>query len=332
MRRLSLALILLAASVAANAATPAHKCKYSRIAEMPVQIQNGQPVTEGWVNGQKVGVLLDTGAAPSFIYRSAVPRLGLIPFEMEGYRVFGIGGELSAHAVHVEEFRLGEAVRKGWRVLLTGERSPGSNVAVALGYDFFQTVDVEFDLQNGLVRLFRAVDCDNISLAYWTTEPAGQASIESHSKLEVTVQINGLATRAQLDSGAGTSIVELDFAARLGVTPQSPGVVSAGCSFGLGRRPVEEWIGQFESFAIGNERIANPRLRFGDVWKDMAYAETGSRLPKRLEGMPSMLLGADFLRSHRVLIAHSQRKIYFTYVGGTVFPAAIRATACEPRS
>ena len=32
-----------------------------------------------------------------------------------------------------------------------------------------------------------------------------------------------------------------------------------------------------------------------------------------------MLLGLDFLRSHRVLIAHSQRKLYFSYIGGTVF-------------
>ena len=32
-----------------------------------------------------------------------------------------------------------------------------------------------------------------------------------------------------------------------------------------------------------------------------------------------MLLGADFLRAHRLLVAHSQRKIYFTYAGGTVF-------------
>ena len=33
----------------------------------------------------------------------------------------------------------------------------------------------------------------------------------------------------------------------------------------------------------------------------------------------SMLLGADFLFSHRVFITHSQRKIYFTYAGGPVF-------------
>jgi len=32
-----------------------------------------------------------------------------------------------------------------------------------------------------------------------------------------------------------------------------------------------------------------------------------------------MLLGADFLRAHRVLVAHSQGKIYFTYIGGPAF-------------
>jgi tetratricopeptide (TPR) repeat protein len=32
-----------------------------------------------------------------------------------------------------------------------------------------------------------------------------------------------------------------------------------------------------------------------------------------------MLLGADFLRAHRVLVAHSQGKMYFTYAGGPVF-------------
>ena len=34
-----------------------------------------------------------------------------------------------------------------------------------------------------------------------------------------------------------------------------------------------------------------------------------------------MLLGADFLRAHRTLVAHSQRRLYFTYVGGPVFLA-----------
>ncbi len=41
-----------------------------------------------------------------------------------------------------------------------------------------------------------------------------------------------------------------------------------------------------------------------------------------------MLLGVDLLRAHRVLVAHSQRKVYFSYVGGTVFPPQ-RGRGCD---
>jgi len=44
-----------------------------------------------------------------------------------------------------------------------------------------------------------------------------------------------------------------------------------------------------------------------------------------------LLLGADFLRAHRVLIAHGQRRMYFEYVSGTVFPTT-PGPACEKTS
>jgi predicted aspartyl protease len=331
MRRLILALALVWVSTAANAATPAHKCKYSRIAEIPVWIQGGRPVTEGFVNGQKVGILLDTGAGPSMIHRSAVAKLGLAPVDVAGLRMLGAAGETSANGVQIDEFKLGHAVRKDWRVLVSGEATLGSNIAVVLGYDFFQSMDFEFDLPGGAVRFFQAQDCDNVALSYWTRDPAGQVAIEPGSQLELTIQVNGRPARAQLDSGTSTSVIESDLASRVGVTAQSPGVVPGGCSSGLGRNPIESWIGQFETFAIGHELIRSPKLRFAELWKDMSYVEAGGQVAKKMEGLPAMLLGADFLRTHRVLIAHSQRKIYFTYSGGTVFPVEL-ATSCRPRS
>ena len=47
-----------------------------------------------------------------------------------------------------------------------------------------------------------------------------------------------------------------------------------------------------------------------------------------------MLIGADFLRAHRVLVSHSQRKMYFTYVGGPVFATPPRPpqSGSEPRT
>jgi hypothetical protein len=69
------------------------------------------------------------------------------------------------------------------------------------------------------------------------------------------------------------------------------------------------------------------KIRFGDTWKFSTFKGAGL-LSSRPAGLPDMLLGADFLRSHRVLIAHSQRKMYFTYAGGTVFPVSA-SMACS---
>jgi len=63
------------------------------------------------------------------------------------------------------------------------------------------------------------------------------------------------------------------------------------------------WIARFASFKIGDEEILHAELRFGDV--SLAGAD--------------LLIGADFFLSHRIYVASSQHKLYFTYNGGPVF-------------
>jgi len=299
-----------------------------RIAEWQLRARGRLPVVDGEINGQKVGILLDTGAETSVILRSAARRLGLT--RHGAGRVFGVGGEDHAEVTQVDEFRIGEAVRKNWRVLVAGEGGSGDDIAVYLGDHFFEQVDVEFDLAHNAVRLYETKDCEGVSLAYWATEPAGEVPIEAGRGIRFTVSINGKPIRAELDSGASASVLSKPDAARLGVTPESPGVVPTACitDGGDSKRTLDSWVGQFESFAIGNERIRNPKIRFADLWRHMTYTETGSRLPTRLVGQADMLLGADFLRAHRVLVARSQRKMYFTYAGGTVFPG-VPSKACN---
>ena len=306
---------------AASVAAEAGKCKVTRIAEWPLRAGSYRPVVDGAINGHKIGILLDTGAGMSLFLRSAAAKMGLTRYEAPGYRAFAIGGETRAEAVHIDEFRIGQSVRKKWQVLVAGEGSFSDDIAFLLGDDFFELVDVEFDLGHNAVRLYETRDCEGVSLAYWATEPAGEVPIEAGSKIWLTVAINGKPVPAQLDSGAGNSLLSKADAARLGVTPESPGTVAAGCIRGLGERQADSWAGQFESFAIGNEKIRNPRIRFADLWQHTTYLETGSRLPNRMAGQPDMLLGSDFLRAHRVLVARSQRKLYFTHAGGTVFPS-----------
>ncbi len=325
------ALALAPLAIGGDAAAAPLKCTLIKTAEWHVREGGGQPVVDGAINGQKVGILLDTGSARTILLRSAAVRLDLVRHDARTSRMVGIGGETPVETTVIDRFEVGDAVRTNWRILVAGEHDFGE-VAVVLGDDFFQRVDVEFDLAHNAVRLFQTKDCEGTSLAYWASGDIGVVELDAvfaaAPTIELSAAINGRPVRAQLDSGAFRSILTKSQAASLGVTPETPGVIPAGCSEGVGRKPLESWIARFDSFDIGNERIRDPTIRFADMWKDATFASTGSRLAQTLVE-PDMLLGVDFLRAHRVLVAHSQRKMYFTYAGGTVFPAGT-SKACNP--
>jgi len=315
------------AAVTAPSTIPAAEasgaCTLARIAEWQLRSTRAQPILDGAINGHKIGIVLDTGAASSIVLRSAADRLGLVRYDARGHQMMGIGGETAVETVSIDELAIGTDVRRNWRALVAGEHGFGSDIALILGEDFFRQADVEFDLAHDKVRLFQARDCDGASLAYWAPDGAGVVELESGAgtSIELGVEINGRPARAMLDSGAFSSVVTKSHAAVLGVTPESAGVVAAGCTSGLGQKTIDVWYGPFESFRIGNELIRDPRIRFADIWKFFKY-RGGSLVSSRPAALPDMLLGADFLRSHRVLVAHSQRKMYFTHAGSTVFPVS----------
>ncbi len=309
-------------ALASTTATAASNCKMVQIADWPVRPGRGAPLIEGAVNGQKIDIMLDTGSG-TMILRSAADRLGLTRQQVRGAQVFGIGGETHVETALVDEFRVGQSTRKNLRLIVAGERDFGSRIDAILGEDFFDQIDVEFDLPHNAVRLFQPTDCAGVLLAYWATQGASEIEMEpfydAGPRIVLTVQVNGQPMRALLDSGSFTSVLDKSTAERLGITPDSPGVVAGGKGGGLGSKSVDFWIAPLQSFAIGNETIQDTTMRFADLWKDATYTPTGSHLPRKVGGTPSMLLGADFLRAHRVLVAHSQRKVYFTYEGGPVF-------------
>jgi predicted aspartyl protease len=334
MSRRTMLTIAVALTLASNiVAADTSNCKMVQIADLPVRLERNRLIVDGAINGQKIGIMLDTGAERSLIPRSAAVRLGLGRQAVRGYRIVGVGGETQVEAAYIEEFKIGQATRKGWRVIVAGEKDLGENIAFILGDDFFQQVDVEFDLAHGAVRLFQPKDCDGVSLAYWATEGIGEVEMErvtdAHPQIVLTVQINGQPIKALLDSGSTKSVLNKLDAARLGVTPETPGVVAVGSGTGIGPKSIDSWIGQFDSVAFGNETIRNIKITFADLWKDATYTETGSRLGTHLAGQQPMVLGADLLLGHRLLVAHSQRKIYFTYTGGPVFQQTVAREASK---
>jgi tetratricopeptide (TPR) repeat protein len=258
--------------------------------------------------------LLDTGAYESLITKAAAERLDLATQSTsEWIRAFGGASRMSL--TRIEEIRIGEAVQKGMRVRVAGER-PIAGVDFILGGDFFKGADVEFDYAKGVVRLFHSLDCKGVSLAYWDPN-ALQVPMEDGNWIVVPINVNGREARALLASGASSSVVGLSFARKVGITPKTPGVVSSSCDSGIGADDVHSWVARFDTMALAEETIRDPRLKIADFLADLSQP-------------PDVILGTDFLRAHRVFVSRSQQKVYFSYTGGLIFPA-IPALDCDDR-
>ena len=317
-----LVLIALATVVAATSvafAQDAKKCRLQKVVEWQVRMIGRHMAVDGAINGKKIGIVLDTGASMSILFRAAAKRLDLPLKEARGQRVYGVGGESRVDTTVVEEFKLGEAVVRDLNLMVAGETNVSEGFDLLLGEDFLGRFDIEFDLANDVVRLWQPKDCEGRSLAYWTKDVVGEVAIDAlanwNPKIEFTVHLNGKPVHAILDSGASTTIVSLQDVERLGV-PTTPVVAK---SSGVGPKSIEYMIGKFASFAIGNEDIPDVEILVADIYKHATYQGAGSRIVRNAFDRQPMLLGADFLRAHRTLVAHSQGKMYFTYVGGPAF-------------
>ncbi len=304
---LILALVTLAVAAAAAAAEP---CKLGRVAELPVTMEEMRPLVHAAINGKDALFIADSGAFFSTLTPAAAKQFSLRLEPVWGLTADGVGGSAQVWATTVKAFTIFNMDLPHVPFYVLGN-DVGSGAVGLLGQNVFRLGDVEYDLANGVITILRTRgDCRKASLAYWANAkglPYSEieidfASVEKPHTMGVAY-VNGSRIRVMFDTGAEGSFLSLDAARRAGVTPQSVAVTPSGVWYGVGRHPVRTWIAPFASFRIGDEEIRNTHLRIGD--EQMRDTD--------------MLIGADFFLSHRVLVASSQRKLYFTYNGGPVF-------------
>ena len=283
-------------------------CTLGRLAELPVTMNGLQPTVPAKINGTDVRFIADSGAFFSVISPASAAEFSLplssAPF---GFYMTGIGGQADISIARVKQFGLASAVIPNVEFITGGSDVAAPSVGV-LGQNVLRLADVEYDLANGAIRLMRPQGCGRTVLAYWAAgKPYSEFPLDSTDARTPFTRgmalVNGVHIRVLFDSGAQTSILNLSAARRAGIRTDDPAVKPAGVSRGFGRRFVRTWIAPVASFQVGDEQIRNTHLRIGDINLDNT----------------DMLIGADFFLSHRLYVANSQNKLYFTYNGGPVF-------------
>jgi predicted aspartyl protease/tetratricopeptide (TPR) repeat protein len=289
-------------------AQAAEGCHLGKVAELPIAMAGTRPLITAKINGKEARFVLDSGAFFSMMSAATAAEYNLklraAPF---GLRLQGVGGSVDADVALVKEFTIAGALVHNIEFLVGGSEVGSEGL---LGQNFLEQWDVEYDFSKGVVRLFKPDGCRKYRLAYWVPpgQPYSEMEIESVAQARLHTigvgYVNGQKIRVMFDTGAYTSMLTLKAAARAGIKTDSPGVVEAGYSSGLGRAMSKTYIATASSFKIGdNEEIKNARLRIADT--DLGDAD--------------MLLGSDFFVSHHIFVANSQHKLYVTYNGGPVF-------------
>lgn len=299
-----------ATAAALLSAVSAHAtCTLEQMPPMPVTMEGTVPMVHAQINGNDALFIADSGAFFSMVTPSAAEQFQMAAdWRYLRGAIRGVGGEESANVMRAKTFSI-----MGFKFSDVDFIVAGNNLhksAGLLGQNVFRLGDVEYDLANGVIRIVRPKDCKGQPLAYWAAavnKPFSVIDIESATAKQPHTMgiayLNGTKIRVLFDTGAARSVLTLSAARRAGITSESAGVEPGGNERGIGNRVVKTWIARFASFKVGDEEIEHARLRFADVLLLNA----------------DMLIGADFFLSHRIYVASSERKLYFTYNGGPVF-------------
>jgi len=292
----------------ASAAGAAEQCRLSQLAPIPVTMIGWRPTIAAELNGNRTRLLVDTGAFFDVLSPAEAAEFNLpLSPTPHGYYITGGLGTLRPQIATVKDLKLGPLSFHGNAIFLVGANDIGDGIAGVLGQNLYQALDVEFDFAGGMMRLFTATDCRNGFLAYWARGSHQSVSVLDlqerdswHRHLLGTVQVNGQTVHAIFDTGAPTSWLSLSAAKQLRLSAGSPGVVAVGNTGKVWSAPIDEIrIGDNETIEHTHILVEDYNFAFGPgIW---------------------MFIGADFFLSHRVYLATSQSKLYFTYNGGRVF-------------
>ncbi|QNA90436.1 hypothetical protein G4G28_21575 [Massilia sp. Dwa41.01b] len=295
--------LLLAGAVGTALAAPEKAaCNYQRVARMPLSYTGGnlQITTPGGINGKPAVVLFDTGAYNTSLTNAGARRHGLT-LRHTGTESVGIGGSSWDYQARVEQFSLGQ-LKSGKRTMdVIGDDSAGPVDAI-VGADFLLQADLEISLAAKEANFFRPQGCDDKFLGYWDPDAVVISFIPNRQQTEnprFRVRVNGVELDAIIDSGSDITTLSLPAARRVGL--QVDDSRRLGVVAGIGRQHRALWSATLDKIEIGSEAIEHPEINVVD------------------HDIVDLILGADFLRSHRVLFAMSQNRIYLSYVGGAPF-------------
>ncbi len=296
------AALILALPIAAQAETD---CTLAWHSTIPVLMRDGHATVPVQLEGQVVGMMIDTGAADSMITPQAAAQLGLRPIKdyPRTAMVGGVDGGAFFEIDQIHTMVLGGVTYRNiavWQSALNGRlgRPNEEPVAGIIGADLLAHYDVALDEPGSTLMLYTAPGgCGRIpppdaaaNPTRWTNVPF---ELGEGDALLVQVMVNGQPIRAMLDTGAGGTLLTPTAARTLGL-PTAGSALHIG---GIGAGTLTGTRQHAATLALG-----------GVTLHDVPLLVATNDIPV-LRGA-DMLLGASLLTRTPVLISYRSHTIW----------------------
>lgn len=324
-RRLPVLLGLLALAgcqPAVNAMFGVGDCKLEKLGESPVETRSKLAVVPARLDGQRVELVVDTGAERTLLTPATAARLHLQHDLEHGTRSWGVGGPTAYFDAQLDSFEFA-GLELPLRSVAVGDidvEPVHGGADGVLGTDVLRWFTVDLDAPDGRMTLYRGEPC------WLTAPPWHQASVllegvrvnrhghESPRRLLVPIELDGVKAMALLDTGSQSSAITTTLADRLGISEKALGADPAVVLGGAGPNTLTAPLHQFRSLRIGAWVAADPVLPVLE-------------LPVQLEPRPPVvdrlwqgLIGQDFLYGHRLWFSLDGWQVFVSRPGPVTQP------------
>lgn len=271
-------------------------CQIERVAELGARLAGGQLVVPVELDGQAAEFMVDTASGTTIVTPEAAQRLGLHRDPRRATLIHGAGGTAMSANAELERASLGGAGFDVESIAVGPLPSPPSaHVDGLLGADWLDRFEVELDIPQNRLGLWRATGCGP------GFDPmAGQPHFAlpvirpPSGHVLVPVRLDGVGMFAFLDSGAAATVVTTAAASAAGVPPAALTADPGGTALGADLHGVAYHLHRFAELKVGPERFRGANLAVGEL-----------RVP-----LAGVLLGADYLTHHRVWISQAVAMVF----------------------
>lgn len=294
-----LALLLLLLVFCCSGRSPAHaQCQVPPVAVFPLQ-SDGSPLIPVVIQNRTALMMVDTGAEVSTITLQAAQQLNLPLDPRHRSLISTVAGQQYRPDVLLNHLSTGplEFGQQSLPVIANGGPSTaaGQLIAGIIGMNLFGGFDIEVNIAGRVMALYPPAACTPAEPPW----PRG-----SYETLEVTptgrgrillpVQINGRRLTALLDTGADSEVMTREAAARIGLTTVQ--IDNGQISHGVvpGAQVYTSRSFHFDTFSVG-----------GEVYRDVVFPVADFEQ----DGV-DMLLGVNWIRSHRLFISVSSHRLF----------------------